>query len=104
MRNIFLNILKNAETIGDGYLVVSGLPHRNGDRHVEEIAKMSFAFMRTVAAFRIDHLPRERVNLRIGFHTGSSPCLSLFHFYHNLMPSKGPVVAGVVGLAMPRLF
>ena len=58
------------ETIGDGYLVVSGLPNRNGDRHVEEIAKLSFAFMNAVAMFRIDHLPKERVNLRIGFHTG----------------------------------
>lgn len=61
-----------SETIGDGYLVVSGLPNRNGDKHVEEIAKLSFAFMNAVAVFRIDHLPKERVNLRIGFHTGKS--------------------------------
>jgi class 3 adenylate cyclase len=64
-------------------LVVSGLPRRNGTAHVEQIAKLSFAFQRSVAMFRIDHLPGERVQLRIGFHTG-------------------PVVAGVVGLAMPR--
>jgi class 3 adenylate cyclase len=69
------------ETIGDGYLVVSGLPHRNGDRHVEEIARLSFGFMRSVAEFRIDHLPSERVSLRIGFHTGRSLPRKLPHFF-----------------------
>lgn len=59
-----------SETIGDGYLVASGLPNRNGDKHVDEIAKMSFSFMNSICMFRIDHLPKERVNLRIGFHTG----------------------------------
>ena len=92
------------ETIGDGYLVVSGLPHRNGDKHVDEIAKMSFAFMNAVAAFRVDHLPKERVNLRIGFHTGLSFILIylLAIFFGDILHSLGPVVAGVVGLAMPR--
>ena len=58
--------------------MVSGLPNRNGDRHVEEIAKMSFGFMATAAKFRIDNLPNERVKLRIGFHTGKYLKLS-FH-------------------------
>jgi hypothetical protein len=49
---------------------VSGLPKRNGDRHVDEIAQLAFAFMSYIADFRIDHLPRERVQLRIGVHTG----------------------------------
>ncbi|KAL3071733.1 hypothetical protein niasHT_035634 [Heterodera trifolii] len=71
------------ETIGDGYLVCSGIPKRNGDQHAKEIAELSFAFLRTVSNFRVDHLPSERVNLRIGFHSG-------------------PAVAGVVGLTMPR--
>uniref|UniRef100_A0A1I8B604 Guanylate cyclase n=1 Tax=Meloidogyne hapla TaxID=6305 RepID=A0A1I8B604_MELHA len=71
------------ETIGDGYLVCSGIPKRNGNDHAKEIAELSFAFLRTVSTFRIHHLPNERVNLRIGIHTG-------------------PAVAGVVGLTMPR--
>ncbi|KAK6758396.1 hypothetical protein RB195_015920 [Necator americanus] len=71
------------ETIGDGYLCVSGLPHRNGREHIKAICNMSLGFMKSLEGFRIPHLPHERVNLRIGAHTGS-------------------VVAGVVGLTMPR--
>ncbi|VDM82481.1 unnamed protein product [Strongylus vulgaris] len=71
------------ETIGDGYLCVSGLPHRNGQEHIKEICSMSLAFMKSLNNFKIPHLPQERINLRIGAHTGS-------------------VVAGVVGLTMPR--
>ncbi|KAK6758398.1 hypothetical protein RB195_015921 [Necator americanus] len=71
------------ETIGDGYLCVSGLPHRNGQEHIKAICNMSLGFIKSLEGFRIPHLPQERINLRIGAHTGS-------------------VVAGVVGLTMPR--
>uniref|UniRef100_A0A914VH01 Guanylate cyclase n=1 Tax=Plectus sambesii TaxID=2011161 RepID=A0A914VH01_9BILA len=71
------------ETIGDGYLCVSGLPHRNGNMHAREIAEMSLGFMRSLESFRIPNLPNERISLRIGVHTG-------------------PCVAGVVGMSMPR--
>ncbi|KAF1768995.1 hypothetical protein GCK72_000808 [Caenorhabditis remanei] len=71
------------ETIGDGYLCVSGLPHRNGNEHIRHIARMSLRFLSSLSKFRISHMPNERINLRIGIHCGS-------------------VVAGVVGLTMPR--
>jgi len=58
------------ETIGDGYLVCSGIPRKNGNDHAKEISELAFAFLRTVSTFRVDHLPNERVNLRIGIHTG----------------------------------
>lgn len=58
------------ESIGDGYLCVSGLPVRNGDAHIKQIVDMSLAFMAYVNKFRIRSLPRERVELRIGVNSG----------------------------------
>ncbi|WKX97316.1 hypothetical protein Q1695_013176 [Nippostrongylus brasiliensis] len=85
---IFDNIIDEhdvykVETIGDAYLCVSGLPKRNGNEHIKEICSMSLGFMSALVDFRIPYLPQERLNVRIGLHTGS-------------------VVAGVVGLTMPR--
>ncbi|CAJ0949004.1 unnamed protein product, partial [Mesorhabditis belari] len=71
------------ETIGDGYLCVSGLPHRNGIQHIRDIAEMSLGILKAIQYFRVPHIPTERINLRIGLHSGSC-------------------VAGVVGLTMPR--
>ena len=64
-------------------MVVSGLPIRNGDQHAGEIAAMSLHLLSAIMDFRIRHMPEERLQLRIGIHSGS-------------------VVAGVVGLKMPR--
>ncbi|KAJ8681432.1 hypothetical protein QAD02_017219, partial [Eretmocerus hayati] len=71
------------ETIGDAYMVVSGLPIKNGNRHAGEIASMSLELLNAVKNHTIAHRPNETLKLRIGIHTG-------------------PVVAGVVGLTMPR--
>ncbi|XP_037933225.1 guanylate cyclase 32E [Teleopsis dalmanni] len=71
------------ETIGDAYMVVSGLPIRNGDLHAAEIASMSLHLLNAVSEFKIRHRPTNKLLLRIGIHTG-------------------PVCAGVVGLKMPR--
>ncbi|KHJ92541.1 adenylate/guanylate cyclase catalytic domain protein [Oesophagostomum dentatum] len=71
------------ETIGDGYLCVSGLPHRNGNDHAKEVAEMSFELLRAIKTFRIPHLPTEKINIRVGLHTGA-------------------IVTGVVGMTMPR--
>ncbi len=58
------------ETIGDGYLCVSGLPHRNNDQHAKEIADMSLDFIRSLNTFRIAHLQNATISIRIGVHTG----------------------------------
>ncbi|KAJ9587021.1 hypothetical protein L9F63_019386, partial [Diploptera punctata] len=71
------------ETIGDAYMVVSGLPIRNGEQHAAEIATMSLHLLEAVKRFRIRHRPTDNLMLRIGIHSG-------------------PVCAGVVGLKMPR--
>ncbi|XP_063683158.1 atrial natriuretic peptide receptor 1-like isoform X8 [Bolinopsis microptera] len=71
------------ETIGDAYMVASGIPNRNGTKHSSEIADMALTLLHHIKTFKIRHLPDKRCDLRIGLHTG-------------------PVCAGVVGLAMPR--
>lgn len=59
------------ETIGDAYMVASGLPIRNGTKHVEEIATMSLHFLSAIISFKIRHRPEEKLSLRIGIHTGN---------------------------------
>ncbi|XP_044192013.1 atrial natriuretic peptide receptor 1 [Thunnus albacares] len=71
------------ETIGDAYMVVSGLPVRNGKLHGREVARMSLALLDAVKNFKIRHRPNQQLKLRIGIHSG-------------------PVCTGVVGLKMPR--
>ena len=60
------------ETIGDAYMVVSGLPMPNEGRHVTEICNMALDLLDEVASFRIRHRPETHLQLRIGVHTG--PC------------------------------
>ncbi|KAK0149026.1 Retinal guanylyl cyclase 2 [Merluccius polli] len=71
------------ETIGDAYMVASGVPMLNGDRHASEIANMALDILSAVGTFKMRHMPDVPVRIRIGLHTG-------------------PCVAGVVGLSMPR--
>ncbi|KAM3591137.1 uncharacterized protein V6R79_023235 [Siganus canaliculatus] len=71
------------ETIGDAYMVASGLPVPNGNRHAAEIANMALDILSAVGTFKMRHMPDVPVRIRIGLHTG-------------------PCVAGVVGLTMPR--
>ena len=58
------------ETIGDAYMVVSGLPLRNGDRHAGEIASMALHMLSSIKRFKIRNMPGEQLKLRIGIHSG----------------------------------
>ncbi|XP_053698462.1 uncharacterized protein LOC128745413 [Sabethes cyaneus] len=83
------------ETIGDSYMVASGLPVKNGNpclcgpislvgnKHVSEIATMALDLLDASGCFSIPHNANEPVQIRVGIHTG-------------------PVVAGIVGTKMPR--
>ncbi|KAM8723242.1 guanylyl cyclase C [Acanthopagrus schlegelii] len=71
------------ETIGDAYMVASGLPKRNGDRHAVDIALMALDMLAFVGSFELLHLPGIPLWIRIGVHSG-------------------PCAAGVVGNKMPR--
>ena len=57
------------ETIGDAYMVVSGLPERNED-HCYQIMSMASDLLNKVNEFIIPHKPHQRLRLRIGIHTG----------------------------------
>ncbi|KAL7027528.1 hypothetical protein ACKWTF_005475 [Chironomus riparius] len=72
------------ETIGDAYMVVSGLPKKApGHKHASEIAFMSLDLITSVSSFYIPHRPFEKLQIRVGVNSG-------------------PCVAGVVGTSMPR--
>ncbi|XP_020567060.1 membrane guanylyl cyclase isoform X1 [Oryzias latipes] len=84
----FDNIIDNydvykVETIGDAYMVVSGVPQENGILHASEIASMALDLVGVCQTFRIPHKPSMQLQIRAGIHSG-------------------PVVAGVVGTKMPR--
>ncbi len=71
------------ETIGDAYMVVSGMHTTNKELHASEAASMALHLMQEIKSFKIAHRPEDVLKLRIGLHSG-------------------PCVAGVVGRKMPR--
>ena len=71
------------ETIGDAYMVSSGLPVRNGNKHAKEIASMSLQLINGISSFSVPHRLSEKVEVRVGINSG-------------------PCVAGIVGNKMPR--
>lgn len=71
------------ETIGDAYMVASGLPVRNGIRHADQIARMALDLLTAVDGMKLPQFHTGRLSVRIGINTG-------------------PCVAGVVGNKMPR--
>ncbi|OQV12261.1 Atrial natriuretic peptide receptor 1 [Hypsibius exemplaris] len=71
------------ETIGDAYMVSSGLPVRNGNRHAAEIAHMSLDLLKGIRLFVVPNRANVVIEIRAGINSG-------------------PCVAGIVGLKMPR--
>lgn len=58
------------ETIGDAYMVVSGLPNRNGILHCSEIADLSLDILLATEGIPVPHLPDVKIQVRIGLHSG----------------------------------
>ncbi|KAL3124922.1 hypothetical protein niasHT_001815 [Heterodera trifolii] len=71
------------ETIGDAYMVVSGIPQEIGVRHLMHLSDIALEFLYYLKSFEIPHRKPQKIKIRIGLHTG-------------------PVAAGVVGLSTPR--
>lgn len=65
-----MSIVLQVETIGDAYMVASGLPKRNGDRHAVDIADMALDMLSFVKTFELLHLPGIPLWIRIGVHSG----------------------------------
>ena len=86
--SLFDTILANydiykVETMGNAYIVSSGVPTLNDNRHAGEIATASLDMMSAIMTKDIPHISYTKLQMRIGISTG-------------------PVIAGVVGLKMPR--
>ena len=52
------------ETINDTYMVASGLPERNGDRHAAEIANLCLELMAITPSIMVLHDPSMRLKIR----------------------------------------
>ena len=68
--------LEKIKTVGDGYMVASGLPIKRDD-HADAIVEMALAMQQTIT--ELNRKIIQPLSLRIGIHTG-------------------PVVAGVIGI------
>ena len=77
------NDVYKVETINDTYMVASGLPERNGDRHAAEIANLCLELMLLTPSIMIPQQPGLRLRIKVGIHSGAT-------------------TAGVVGSKMPR--
>lgn len=71
---MFLHLFQ-VETIGDAYMVVSGLPRRNGNRHAMDICHMALDILAFMGTFQLRHLPDLPVWIRIGVHSGDAQLL-----------------------------
>ena len=63
-------VVEQVETIGDAYMVASGLPVTNGIRHAGQVGTMALDLLSAVRAFKIRHKPEKQLQLRIGMHSG----------------------------------
>eukprot|EP01135_Chromosphaera_perkinsii_P000241 Nk52_evm10s62 gene=Nk52_evmTU10s62 len=82
-KNVALFDVYKVETIGDAYMVVSGLPQRNGDNHAHAICSLAVNLQAAIKTFTSKYIPETELAIRIGINSG-------------------PCVAGVVGTKMPR--
>ena len=71
------------ETIGDAYMVASGVPEKIEKKHVKEISMIALKQREFLYEYIIPHRPGQHLHCRWGFNTG-------------------PVFTGVVGITAPR--
>ena len=65
MYKCYMNLLQ-VETIGDAYMLVSGLPVRNGDNHAIEITNCAMDLLTVVMGYKVQHVENYQLKIRIG--------------------------------------
>jgi class 3 adenylate cyclase len=80
----YLHVLcVQVETVGDCYVIVSGLPNEIRN-HAEEMADIAMGIIKAVDGTKVSHMPADyKLKMRVGVHSG-------------------PVATGVIGLNAPR--
>ncbi|XP_072033174.1 uncharacterized protein [Amphiura filiformis] len=73
------------ETINETYMLASGLPKKTDWCHTAELATTALDLVYHACCLEVPHKKHVTIKLRVGLHTG-------------------PVVAGIVGLKIPRYF
>lgn len=86
------------QTVNDTYMIASGLktgreleipPNKKvfapsaaavGKMHVAVAANLALHFQLSMNNYIIPHMPKEKVQLKIGFHSGKSLHYFMFHF------------------------
>lgn len=58
------------ESVGDAYMVASGVPVPNGLHHAQEIALMALKIRHEIHKYKIPHMPGKVLQIRIGIHSG----------------------------------
>ncbi|ETN63420.1 soluble guanylate cyclase gcy [Anopheles darlingi] len=79
--NVYKGIHSQVETIGDAYMVVSGAPAKE-QNHAEKVCDMALDMIEAITDLK-DPSTGTHLRIRVGVHSGA-------------------VVAGIVGLKMPR--
>jgi len=68
---VTVRCVDKVETIGDAYMVASGLPTVY-ERHAQEMSLLALELLESVKNHVIPHLPQQTIQLRIGLHSGWS--------------------------------
>ena len=72
------------ETINDSYMVASGLPVKNGNKHAAEIATMALDLLAGSAMFVVPHRPQDKLQLRSCSLFNNQNIVNYIHHDHDI--------------------
>ncbi|XP_064611689.1 uncharacterized protein LOC135475688 [Liolophura sinensis] len=59
------------DIVGESYMISSGVPRRNGNKHVTEIANLALDLVNVFSDLEIIYSPESRVSFKLGIHTAN---------------------------------